>query len=197
VYVARGEQASGAAVELVNTESMQVVLDVDEVDLDEVEVGQGVAVELEAWPDQVFQGQVASIAPLADEVNGIVSYQVQLDVDWGAADAVPLTGMTADADLITGKREDVLLVANRAIVADRDTGAYYVYRLASSAGAVDDGETKTQIQVTIGMRDSNYTEITSGLNEGDVVALNYTETTLESSGGVGPRGLGRGPGGLQ
>jgi HlyD family secretion protein len=191
VYVAGGELASGAAVELVNTETMQVVLDVDEVDLDQVKVGQEVTVELEAWPDQIFQGHVASIAPVADDVNGIVSYQVRLDVDWGPGDALPLTGMTADADLITGKRKDVVLVANRAIVADRDTGNYYVYAVS------DEGETTTQVQVTIGMRDSNYTEITSGLNEGDIVTLNYSKTTVESPGGMGPGGLGRGPGGLQ
>jgi multidrug efflux pump subunit AcrA (membrane-fusion protein) len=153
---------------------------------------------LEAWPNRVFRGQVASIAPLADDVNGIVTYQVRLDVDWGTGDVVPLTGMTADADLITGKRENVLLVANRAIVADRETGAYYVYRLAGPAGAGEageGGESVTQVQVTIGKRDSDYTEITSGLSAGDKVRLNYTETSFESSGGMGPLGLGRGPGG--
>jgi HlyD family secretion protein len=177
VYVAIDEQVNGPAVELVNTDSMQVVLDVDEVDLDEIEVGQDVTVELEAWPDRLFQGRVASIAPRATNMGRIVTYEVRLDVDW---DSVPdageihiLTGMTADADLITSRRTDVLLVANKAITADRDAGAYYVYRV--------EGDDVTKVEVTIGLRDKSYTEIVNGLREGDKLVIGYSELAAASA----------------
>ena len=75
--------------------------------------------------------------------------------------------MTASADLIIAERDGVLLVANRAITADRSAGKYFVHLV--------DGETVTKVEVTIGMRDGIYTEITSGLAAGDEVAIDYVE----------------------
>jgi multidrug efflux pump subunit AcrA (membrane-fusion protein) len=71
--------------------------------------------------------------------------------------------MTANADLVTAERTNVLLVPNRAITSDRETGGYYVNRIA--------GEETSQVEVTIGLRDSEYTEIIDGLEEGDSVSL--------------------------
>jgi multidrug efflux pump subunit AcrA (membrane-fusion protein) len=78
--------------------------------------------------------------------------------------------MTANADLVTAERKDVLLVPNRAITADRETGTYYVNRI--------DGEHTEQVQVTIGLRDSQYTEIISGLQEGDSVSIAEAKNEL-------------------
>jgi multidrug efflux pump subunit AcrA (membrane-fusion protein) len=75
--------------------------------------------------------------------------------------------MTANADLITSERDNVLLVANRAITADRSAGKYYVHRL--------NGDTVEEVEVTIGLRDSVHTEITSGLQRGDQLVMNYVE----------------------
>lgn len=167
VYVSIGEQASGPALELVHTDSMQVVLDVDEVDIGGIENDQLTVVNLEAWSGVELEGRVASVAPQASGQAGIVSYEVRVDVDWhaaSAADSIPLlTGMTADADLITAEREDVLLVPNRAIVADRQAGTYHVYRLI--------GEEQEKVEVTIGLRDSAHTEVVSGLREGDRLVI--------------------------
>jgi multidrug efflux pump subunit AcrA (membrane-fusion protein) len=158
------------------------VLDVDEVDLGEIEVGQETRVDLEAWPDLEFEAEVASIAPQAKNVAGTVTYEVWLSVDWGsdpdAGGISVLTGMTANADLITGSRKNVLLVPNLAITADRDEGTYYVYRVS--------GEGVQEVQVTIGLRDRTYTEITSGLQEGDELVIDYAEA--RDAGGFGRRG---------
>ena len=164
VYVSVGERANGPAVELVNPMSMQVVLDVDEVDLPQVSVGQETVVTLEAWPDREFKGKVASIAPRAKNLAGIVTYEVRVDVDWSAAQ-VPalLSGMTANADLVTARREKVLLLPSQAITLDRESGKYYVNLIA-------DGEVR-RVPVTIGMRDATYTEITGGRREGDRVLI--------------------------
>jgi multidrug efflux pump subunit AcrA (membrane-fusion protein) len=78
--------------------------------------------------------------------------------------------MTANADLLTAERTDVLLVPNRAITADRETDTYYVDRI--------DGDQIEQTEVVIGLRDSQYTEIVEGLQEGDEVSLAEQETEL-------------------
>jgi hypothetical protein len=135
-----------------------------------------------------FDGQVASVAPQATDQAGIVSYQVRVDVDWRASGAegdaaasIPLlTGMTADADLITAEREDVLLVPNRAIVADRQAGTYHVYRL--------NGEEQEKVEIAIGVRDSAHTEVVSGLREGDRLVIAAVAEPKEEEPQFGPPG---------
>jgi HlyD family secretion protein len=166
VDVAVGEWATGLAVELVDTTSLEVVLDVDEVDIGQVAVGTDTVVTLEPWPDTEFHGEVVAIAPRGNNGSGVVTYRVHIRLSPG--DLPVRTGMTANAQLITAQRDQVLLVPNRAITADRQAGKYYAYRV--------DGDTVTKVEVTIGLRDDSYTEIRSGLSEGDKVALNYEQS---------------------
>ena len=70
VQVTEGEWASGPAVNLQDTSSLEVVLDVDEVDIGAIAVGQEASVTLETWPDEELSGQVVSIAPKAQQVPG-------------------------------------------------------------------------------------------------------------------------------
>lgn len=181
VYVSVGEWTSGQAVELVDTSSLEVVLDVDEVDIGHIAVGQPAVVTLETWPNQDLQGTVVAIAPSANAQSDIVTYQVHIKLD--AADGIhprelPIrAGMTANAQLITSRRDGVLLVANHAIIADRQAGKYYVYR--------QEGDQIIKTEVAIGLRDNSYTEITSGVKEGDKLVMDYVEQ----------QGLPFGPGG--
>jgi HlyD family secretion protein len=173
VSVAVGEWASGLAVELVDTGSLEVVLDMDEIDIGAVAVGQPAVVTLEAWLDEELTGQVVSIAPKAKVQSEIVTYQVHLRFQ--AGDLPVLTGMTANAELITANRENVLLVPNRAITADRQAGKYYVTRV--------EGQETVQVEVTIGLRDKNHTEVTSGLEAGDKLVIGETSEMLDFSQG--------------
>jgi HlyD family secretion protein len=178
VYLAAGEWATGPAVELTDTSSLEVVLDVDEVDIGLISLGQRTLVTLETWPDQEFEGEVVRIAPTGNTQTEIVTYQVHIRLDSG--DHPVRTGMTANAELITSERDGVLLVANRAITVDRDESKYYVHRV--------DGENISKTEVTIGLRDSRYTEVTSGLREGDSVVIDYAQSDFP----FGP-GSGQGP----
>lgn len=178
VYVVIGERATGPAVDLVDIHSLQAVLDVDEVDIGSIEVGQPTIVTLETWPDQDLPGQVVSIAPKAQTLAGIVTFEVRLSLD--AGDLPIRAGMTANAELITASRQNVLLVPNRAITADRQAGKYYV-------NLVKGNETQ-KVQVTIGLRDNSYTEIKSGLQEGDKVLVGEVNTGLDLTNGP-PAGI--------
>jgi multidrug efflux pump subunit AcrA (membrane-fusion protein) len=71
--------------------------------------------------------------------------------------------MTANANLITAEKNNVLLVPNQAINADRSTGSFTVNLKV--------GDTVEEVPVTIGLRDNRNTEITSGLQEGDVLVI--------------------------
>ena len=189
VHVAEGEMANGLAVELVDTDSLEVALSVDEVDIGDLAVGQPAIITLETWPDEEIAGEIVGIAPKSTVDNSaIVSYEVRLSL--GETNLPVLIGMTAEADLITAAKEGVLLVPNQAITPDRAAGTYTVNLVETNA---DGGITTRTVEVTIGLKDDDYTEITSGLQEGDRLALNViTAATEEEPGGIfgmrSPRG---------
>lgn len=159
VHVSEGEIASGIVVELVDTTNLEVVLQVDEIDIGNITAGQQAVITLETWPDVEINSSVAAIAPGAQTSVGttLVTYDVHLTL--GATDLPVRMGMTANANLITAQKEGVLLVPNRAINVDRNAGTYSVNRII--------GATTEVVEVAIGLRDGQHTQILHGLNTGD------------------------------
>lgn len=169
VNFAKGEFASGPAVEIINHQALEVVLSVDELDIANLQVGQPAEVTLDAFPGQTLVATLASIAPSATQGSSIVNYEARLSLDNSIE--LPLrVGMTANARLITEEKLDVLLLPNRAIRADRQAGKYYVN--------VPDGETTREVEITIGLRDGQNTQILSGLEEGDQVVIGVIVPTV-------------------
>lgn len=169
VYVSVGEIANGPVVELVDSRSLELVLSVDEIDIGSFTVGQPAIVALEAWPDREIESEIVAIAPSANDNNSaLVTYDVHLA--YRADDLPTLIGLTANANLITAQRSSVLLVPNAAITPDRAAGKYFVDVQQA------DGSFR-QVEVSIGLRDEENTQITAGLVAGDVVRLNTSQPT--------------------
>jgi HlyD family secretion protein len=163
VNVNEGEFANGILVEMYDPASLEVVLEVDEVDIGKISLGQPAIITMEAWPDTEITGEVASIAPEAlSNASSLVVYQVFLSL--GQTELPVLSGMTANADLLTADEEEVLLVPNAAINADRNTGTYSVNLVTTDANGEQQIE---EVEVAIGLRDGNYTQIMDGLVEGE------------------------------
>jgi HlyD family secretion protein len=176
VHVSEGELASGLAVEIVNPDSLEAVLSVDEIDVGQLAIGQPATITLETWPNEEIAGEITAIAPSAATNGGLVTYEVHLSL--ADTDLPVRVGMTANANLLTDSRENVLLVPNAAITADREKGTYTVNLVRTAA----DGATEiTPVEVTIGLKDNQYTQITSGLVEGDVVLLGELTAPTETS----------------
>jgi len=193
VHVHPGEQANGILVELLDPTSLEVVLNVDEVDVGKLSEGQPATLTLESWPDVELSGKVVSIAPISTQNNStVVSYQVFLSL--GEHDLPVLVGMTANASLLTDEVKDVLLVPNAAINVNRENGTYTVNRVITDAEGVESTE---EVEVTIGLRDGRYTQITSGLEEGDELLVGSVTPRFQfGNGGGPPPGGGGGGGGL-
>lgn len=183
VHVAEGEFASGLAVEMVDMTTPRLVLNVDEVDVGELAVGQPAVVTLETWPGQEIQGQITAIAPKATGgSSALVSYEVHLSL--GETTLPVRIGMSAEADLITAAKTGVLLVPNQAITPDREAGKTYVNVVRTAS---DGSSTTERVEVTIGLKDGNSTEITSGLSVGDQVVIGEV-TTPQQQQATGPFG---------
>ena len=180
VYIAEGERATGEVVELVSDE-LKVVLSVDEIDIGVLAPGQEAVITLETWPDVDIPGEIVSIAPSAgSDSDSLVTYDVQINLE-EPSDLSILVGMTANARLITANSENVLLVPNAAVTADRKAGTYWVNRVT---GEVDGQPETEKVEIGVGLKDSDFTQITSGLSEGDqVVVGELAAPTVQFGGG--------------
>ena len=181
VNVSEGELASGLVATIVDTGSLEVVLNVDEIDVGRLAPDQPALVVMETWPEVEIDSFVSAIAPVASvSGNGIVSYDVNLSLQ--GADLPILVGMTANAELVTANREDVLLVPNAAITADRENGTFSVNLVRTEA---DGTRTIVPVEVTVGLKDNNHSQIIDGLVEGDVVVIGTFKAPTQSF-GFGP-----------
>lgn len=194
VNIVEGEQPSGTVISLMDLESLEVVLTVDEVDLGSVEIGQKAFVTLETYRDIEIPATVVSIDPIssADTGSAIATFNVHLKL--GETDKALRVGMTANAELVTAEASGVLLVPNDAITADREAGTYAVN--------VYNGSTVEERQVEIGLRNGDMTEIVNGVSEGDqLVTGDYvagaTSAEQQQGGGFLFGGGGGGGGNVQ
>jgi HlyD family secretion protein len=71
--------------------------------------------------------------------------------------------LSATASIITQELDQVLLIPNRSIQIDRSTGRAFVEKM------VDGIPTRTEVQ--LGARNEQFSEVLSGLSEGDVLAI--------------------------
>jgi HlyD family secretion protein len=165
VLINAGEQASpGApAITLVNEGAFHINVNVDEIDIDRVALGQAVEVTLDALPDTAVTGTIAEIAPTSASAGGVVTYLVTINImdDEGIA---LRPGMSANASIVVEEIDEALIVPNWAIRLDRDTGnAYVIQKMAD--GTVEETVVET------GLRNEQFSEVLSGLQAGDVVVV--------------------------
>ena len=163
VNVKAGELASSArpAFALTDLSRFHIDVNVDEIDIGAVAVGQQASISLDALPDVELTGSVRTIAPTASLETGVISYRVRMDID--PTDASLRTGMSATASIITARADNVLLVPNRLIQIDRQNDKAFVERV--------EGGFPVRVEIRTGMRNEQQSEVVAGLEEGDVLAL--------------------------
>jgi HlyD family secretion protein len=92
---------------------MEIVLQIDEADIGQVKVGQGVNFTVDAFPDRNFRGNVQQVRLSATNTNNVITYPVVVTVD--NRDGVLLPGMTVNAEIEVSRRDDVLKIPNAAL----------------------------------------------------------------------------------
>ena len=161
---------------LADLSELQIKVNVAEVDIDQVRIGQEAEVLLDALPERPLKGQVAAIAPAARSEQGVVNYPLTIALHDGIEGIRP--GMTGNVRITVGQRENVLYVPNRAL---RRAGGQRV------VAVVRDGQI-VETPVRIGLNNDTVTEIVDGVRAGEVVVLNLTS----SQSGLGSGLLGSG-----
>jgi HlyD family secretion protein len=169
-----GASAAAAIMTLVDTRQIRVDVAVDEADVAKVQLGQEVALTFDALPRQRVPGRVQVVAPTATVQQGVVTYVVQIHVDPADAQGVK-PGMTATANIVTSRKEDAILVPNRALKMDGNSAAVEVIG--------QDGKPALR-RVETGLVNDEFTEIVSGLAAGEQVVM--PRTALDGT--LPPRG---------
>lgn len=176
VNVKAGEAAGTApAVVLIDVTQFHLDVTVDEVDVAQLAVGQGVSITIDALPGVPLNGRVDRLAPTAVGVSGIVNYAVRLVLD--PTEAPLRAGMSATAAITVAEARDVILVPNWAIRRDRRTGQAYA--------SLKIGDILQEVEIETGLRGESYTEILSGVQVGDVAAISTEREQLDIFGGGG------------
>ena len=191
IQVGQQVSSSAEAVTVVNLSQLEAQVDVSETDLPSIKVGQSVQVTFDALTGQTFTGTVTNVALVGTTSSGVVNYPVTIALDQPGASASLSEirpGMTANVSIVVEQRDNVLLVPNRAV---KTSGKQ------KTVTVLKDGKS-IQVTVTLGLSGDTQSEVTSGLNEGDVVEVQQTTTTTSGGGGFGGPGGGfGGPGGFR
>ncbi|MDW8053875.1 MAG: efflux RND transporter periplasmic adaptor subunit [Anaerolineae bacterium] len=164
-----GETVGGQpVVTVVDTSRFHIDITVDEIDIAKIREGQEVRITLDSLPNVEVKGKVKRISPVSRLVNGVVSYDVRVDIDERVEGL--RSGMTANASIVLERRDNVLLVPNWALRRDRESGKVFVTRRV--------GDQVSEIEVQIGTRNETFTEVRSGVNEGDVLLAPRVSTVF-------------------
>lgn len=174
---------------------LTLTLNVDELDISKVQVGQEVIVTADAVEGQTYQGVVTKVSVAGTTQNGYTTYPVTIQID--ETDGL-MPGMNVNATIVMAGSEDTLAIPQDAL--ERGDKVLVTLDSPSAINALDEEspEGYVYVAVTTGVSDDSYIEVTSGLQEGDTVA--YIPSTADMDqmgmGGMvvmaGPAG---GPGG--
>lgn len=148
-----------ALVSLMSDGKWKMEANVPEADVAKIAVGNGATVTLDAYgADVTFRASIVAINPAETILEGVSTYKITLH--FTEADERIRSGMTANIDIATDKREQVLAIPARSVTT-RD-GKKYVRVL--------EGSVPREAEVILGLRGSDgMVEILSGLSEGESV----------------------------
>ncbi|MDM8531251.1 HlyD family efflux transporter periplasmic adaptor subunit [Anaerolineales bacterium HSG25] len=162
------QSSDTAAFLLADTSAYLLTVEVDEIDIGRIRPGQMVVINLDAFSDYEFSGQVIDIAPRPINSNNdsVVMYEVIIEVDHQSDSPQLLSGMTAYATIETQRLDDVLVVPNQAIKVETENRQPVMYvEMENEKGQ------PTRQEIVVGLRQDGQTQVLAGLEEDDQVII--------------------------
>lgn len=155
--VVPGQVVVAAETVFTMSDHLIVQASVDETDLNHVWLGQTTDITFDSFPDAHLTGKVHEIAYDATTVNNVTTYTVNIFLD-STPDYIR-SGISANVFLLISDRKKVLRIPTDAITPEGDV-------------LVPQGQNQPPVaqKITVGVSDGTWTEVLSGLNEGDWIA---------------------------
>lgn len=160
---------------------MKIEASVVEADIAKVKEGQMVEFSVDSYPDEVFYGIVTQVRNEAITTSNVVTYEVIIEID--NRDLKLRPGMTANVEIITAQKDDVLLVPNQALrffMEDENGGSAKRYK--DKGIWVLKNREPVRVTVKTGVSDDNNTEVISdALKIGDEVIIEKKSSAKNKS----------------
>jgi RND family efflux transporter MFP subunit len=185
VSASSSNQVTSQNIANITTSSIPIVtLDLTEIDIPNVKIGNKATVTFDAFPDKTFTGTVFAINTTGSVSSGVTTYPTTVTLDTENTSIYP--NMSASANILIASKENVLMVPTSAV--QTQDGQNYVRVLKNNQ--------VQNVNVTTGISSDTDTEIVSGLNEGDeivtAVVQSKTGTTSTTSSPFGTLRVGGG-----
>jgi HlyD family secretion protein len=138
-----------------------VDVQVSEVDINNVKIGQAATLTFDAILDKVYEGKVVEVGQAGDTVQGVVNFTVTVELT--NADEAVKPGMTAAVNIVVDEVKNALLIPNRAV--RLVAGERVVYLLVN--------DEPVEVKIRLGSSSDTYSVLADGdIKEGDLIILN-------------------------
>ena len=157
---------------------LEMNINVDELQISSISVGQQVQITADAVPDKTYVGTVTRVSMKGASNGGTTTYPVSIRID----DTDGLRpGMNANAEIVVAEAKNALVVPNAAVV----RGSYVLVTKDSPSAANADTtmeapEGFVYVPVKTGVSDDDYTQIVSGIQEGDTIGYDPSSVSSDS-----------------
>lgn len=157
---------------------LEMGINVDELQISSITVGQKVQITADAVPDKTYVGTVTRVSMKGTSNSGTTTYPVTIRID----DTDGLRpGMNANAEIVVAEAKNALVVPNAAVM----RGSYVLVTKDSPSAANADTtmeapEGFVYVPVKTGVSDDDYTQIVSGIQEGDTIGYDPSSVSSDS-----------------
>ena len=157
---------------------LEMSINVDELQISSISVGQQVQITADAVPDKTYVGTVTRVSMKGKSDGGTTTYPVTIRID----DTDGLRpGMNANAEIVVAEANNALVVPNAAVV----RGSYVLVTkdspsAANADTAMEAPEGFVYVPVKTGVSDDDYTQIVSGIQEGDTIGYDPSSVSSDS-----------------
>jgi HlyD family secretion protein len=139
-----------------------VDVEVSEVDINQVKVGQPAILTFDAILAKEYKGEVVEVSPVGTEVLGVVNFKVTVELTDPDQDVRP--GMTSAVEIVVSELDNALLIPNQAVRVEE--GKRIVYTL-------DENGRLVAVEVSLGASSDRFSQLLKGdLQSGDLIVLN-------------------------
>ncbi len=169
-----GDQASTGAVAFRVDDLSHLLVDVQvsEVDINTLSIGQTAALTFDAILGKEYHGEIAEVGQAGDNVQGVVNFTVTIELT--DADELVKPGMTAAVNIVVQEVKDVVLVPNRAVrLVDAERVVFVLVNGIPQQVKVELGSSSDTMSVLVG----------GDLKEGDEIILNPPSVSGSPFGG--------------
>ena len=143
---------------IANTKMVDAEINVTETVIPYMEVGGEATVTVTSAKLENIKGIITGVNPVKDQMTGLYNIKISIDNPSGELKS----GMVCDVELVLSKHSDIIKIPSEALINSGDD--YFVY-------IAKDDKKAEKVKVTIGISDENYTEIVSGISNGDRVIV--------------------------